>query len=307
MSEFVVITGESGAGRSQAANVLEDLGWFVIDNLPPALIDKVAELGQAPGTSIARICLVVGPQAQPQELDHALAGLRAHAERVVVLFLTASDEVLVRRYEETRRRHPLAGGDRILETVQRERAALEPLKAEADLVIDTSDLNVHQLRERLLALFGGETPATDMQTTVLSFGYRHGLPLDVDLVLDCRFLPNPHWIEELRPHTGLDHGVRDYVLGFPQTKEFLARLDHLLDLLLPAYVEEGKSYLTVALGCTGGRHRSVALAEEVAERLRLRGYAPRVTHRDVARPTQSTQLPSTQRPPAAGGTGSART
>ncbi len=298
MSEFVVITGESGAGRSQAANVLEDLGWFVIDNLPPALIDKVAELGQAPGTSIARICLVVGPQAQPQELDHALAGLRVHAERVVLLFLTASDEVLVRRYEETRRRHPLADGDRILETVRRERAALEPLKAEADLVVDTSDLNVHQLRERLLALFGGETPATDMQTTVLSFGYRHGLPLDVDLVLDCRFLPNPHWIEELRPRTGLDHGVRDYVLGFPQTKEFLTRLDHLLDLLLPAYVEEGKSYLTVALGCTGGRHRSVALAEEVAERLRLRGYAPRVAHRDIGRPTQSTQLP-----PATGGTG----
>ena len=302
MSEFVVITGESGAGRSQAANVLEDLGWFVIDNLPPALIDKVAELGQAPGTSIARICLVVGPQAQPQELDHALAGLRVHAERVVVLFLTASDEVLVRRYEETRRRHPLAGGDRILETVQRERAALEPLKAEADLVVDTSDLNVHQLRERLLALFGGETPATDMQTTVLSFGYRHGLPLDVDLVLDCRFLPNPHWIEELRPRTGLDQGVRDYVLGFRQTKEFLTRLDHLLDLLLPAYVDEGKSYLTVALGCTGGRHRSVALAEEVAERLRLRGYAPRVMHRDIARPTQST-LP----PPGPGPTGSATT
>jgi UPF0042 nucleotide-binding protein len=141
-----------------------------------------------------------------------------------------------------------------------------------------------------------------MQTTVLSFGYRHGLPLDVDLVLDCRFLPNPHWIEELRPRTGLDHGVRDYVLGFPQTKEFLTRLDHLLDLLLPAYVEEGKSYLTVALGCTGGRHRSVALAEEVAERLRLRGYAPRVAHRDIGRPTQSTQLP-----PAAGGTGTPTT
>ena len=302
MSEFVVITGQSGAGRSQAANVLEDLGWFVVDNLPPALIDKVAELGQAPGTSIARICLVVGPQAQPEELDAALAALRVHAERVVVLFLTASDEVLVRRYEETRRRHPLADGDRILETVQRERLALEPLKGEADLVVDTSDLNVHQLRERLLGLFGGETPATDMQTTVLSFGYRHGLPLDVDLVLDCRFLPNPHWIEELRPHTGLDPGVRDYVLGFPQTKEFLARLDHLLDLLLPAYVEEGKSYLTVALGCTGGRHRSVALSEEVAERLRLRGYAPSVTHRDIARPTQSTQ-----RPAPAGGGGGTRT
>jgi len=302
VSEFVVITGQSGAGRSQAANVLEDLGWFVIDNLPPALIDKVAELGQAPGTTIARIALVVGAQAEPAELDHALAGLRSHAERVVVLHLTASDEVLVRRYEETRRRHPLADGDRILETVQRERIALEPLKGEADVVVDTSDLNVHQLRERLLSLFGGDSPASEMQTTVLSFGYRHGLPLDVDLVLDCRFLPNPHWIESLRPHTGLDEAVRDHVLGFPQTKEFLRRLDDLLDLLLPAYVDEGKSYLTVAFGCTGGRHRSVAIAEEVAERLRLRGFAPRVTHRDIARPTQSTT-----EVPAVGGTGSGGT
>jgi UPF0042 nucleotide-binding protein len=234
-------------------------------------------------------------------LDTALAGLRRHAERVVVLFLTAADNVLVRRYEETRRRHPLAGGDRILDTVVRERLALEPLKGEADVVVDTSDLNVHQLRERLVALFGGDTPATDMQTTVLSFGYRHGLPLDVDLVLDCRFLPNPHWIERLRPHTGLDDDVRDYVLGFPETSEFLTRLDHLLDLLLPAYVAEGKSYLTIALGCTGGRHRSVAMVEEVAERLRLRGFAPRVTHRDIERPTQSTAPPAAkpQAPPPA--------
>ena len=300
MSEFVVITGQSGAGRSTTANVLEDLGWFVIDNLPPALIDKVAELGQAPGTTIARIALVVGPQAEPSELDSALAGLRRHAERVVILFLTAADNVLVRRYEETRRRHPLADGDRILETVVRERVALEPLKGEADVVVDTSDLNVHQLRERLLSLFAGDTPATEMQTTVLSFGYRHGVPLDVDLVLDCRFLPNPHWVEELRPRTGLEEPVRDYVLGFPQTREFLSRLEHLLDLLLPAYIEEGKSYLTLALGCTGGRHRSVAIVEEVAERLRLRGFAPRVTHRDIGRPTSST-APS----PAAGGDGDA--
>ena len=288
MSEFVVIAGQSGAGRSQAANVLEDLGWFVIDNLPPALIDKVAELGQAPGTSIARIALVLGPKAEPVELDRALTRLRDQAERVVVLFLTASEEVLVRRYEETRRRHPLAGGDRILETVRRERTALEALKGDADVVVDTSDLNVHQLRERIVSLFGDDAPATDMQTTVLSFGYRHGLPLDVDLVLDCRFLPNPHWVEELRPGTGLDADVRSYVLGFPQTTEFLRRLDDLLDLLLPAYVAEGKSYLTIALGCTGGRHRAVALSEEVADRLRLRGYAPMVTHRDIERPSQST-------------------
>lgn len=299
MSEFVVITGQSGAGRSQAANVLEDLGWFVIDNLPPSLIDKVAELGQAPGTTIARIALVVGPQADPTELFAALGGLRRHAERVVVVFLTASDEVLVRRYEETRRRHPLADGDRIIETVHRERVALEPLKDEADVVVDTSELNVHELRDRLHGLFAGEATTDQMQTTVLSFGYRHGLPLDVDLVLDCRFLPNPHWVEELRPLSGLDDAVSDHVLGFPQTREFLRRLDDLLDLLLPAYVEEGKSYLTVAFGCTGGRHRSVAIAEEVAERLRLRGLAPRVRHRDLGRPTQVTGQVR-----AVGGTGS---
>jgi UPF0042 nucleotide-binding protein len=299
MSEFVVVTGQSGAGRSQAGNVLEDLGWFVIDNLPPTLIDKVAELGQAPGSSIARIALVLGPQADPAELDNALATLRLHAERVVVLFLTASDEVLVRRYTETRRRHPLADGDRIHETVVRERLALEPLKGEADLVVDTTDLNVHQLRERLSGLFGGESGGDDMQTNVLSFGYRHGVPLDVDLVLDCRFLPNPHWVEELRPHTGLEREVRDYVLGFPQTREFLRRLEDLLDLLLPAYVEEGKSYLTIALGCTGGRHRSVAIAEQLAEWLRMRGFAPQVRHRDIAKPSQSTGQVS-----AVGGTGS---
>ncbi|CAN5652951.1 MAG: RNase adapter RapZ [Actinomycetota bacterium] len=283
MSEFVVITGLSGAGRSQAANVLEDLGWFVIDNLPPALIDKVAELAQAPGTTIERVALVIGPKAGLSELTKSLATLRATNARVRVLFLEASDKVLVRRYTDTRRRHPLGEGESIVETIERERANLEPVKGEADVVVDTTELNVHQLRERIVALFGADTETSGMQTTVLSFGYKHGLPLDADLVIDCRFLPNPHWVEDLRPHTGENADVRAYVMRFPETAEFLGRLDHLLDLVLPAYVQEGKSYLTLALGCTGGRHRSVVIADEVARLLRRKGYEASLVHRDIGR------------------------
>ncbi|MBW3611519.1 MAG: RNase adapter RapZ [Actinobacteria bacterium] len=283
MSEFVVITGLSGAGRSQAANVLEDLGWFVIDNLPPALIDKVAELAQAPGTTIERVALVIGPRAGLDELTASLATLRATNARVRVMFLEASDKVLVRRYTDTRRRHPLGEGEGIAETIERERASLEPVKAEADVVVDTSELNVHQFRERIIALFGVDTASSGMQTTVMSFGYKHGSPLDADLVIDCRFLPNPHWVEDLRPHTGEHPDVRDYVMRFPETAEFLRRLDHLLEMVLPAYVKEGKSYLTLALGCTGGRHRSVVIADEVATKLRRRGYEASLVHRDIGR------------------------
>jgi UPF0042 nucleotide-binding protein len=282
MSEFLVITGLSGAGRSQAANTFEDLGWFVIDNLPPALISKVAELVQSPGSTTERVALVVGTGQYFDELTGALEQLRHSTKRVRVLFLEASDEVLVRRYENTRRRHPLADSEGLLEGIQRERVLLEVVKSEADVVVDTTDLNVHQLRDRLLELFARDA-GPSMQTSVVSFGYKHGLPLDVDLVLDCRFLPNPHWVDELRPPTGLDAPVRDYVLDQPEAKEFLARLDDLLDLLLPAYVREGKAYLTVAVGCTGGNHRSVVIAEELAAVLGRRGFPPTVSHRDLGR------------------------
>ena len=283
MSEFLVITGLSGAGRSQAANVLEDQGWFVIDNLPPALIDKVTELAQAPGTTIERVALVIGPRAGLEELTAGLATLRATSARVRIVFLEASDKVLVRRFTDTRRRHPLGDGEGIVETIERERATLAAIKADADVVIDTTDLNVHQLRERIVALLDLDRTSEAMQTTVLSFGYKHGLPLDADLVVDCRFLPTPHWVERLRPRTGHDPEVRDYVMGFPETAEFLRRLDHLLELVLPAYLQEGKSYLTLALGCTGGRHRSVVIADEVAERLRAHGFNASLVHRDVER------------------------
>ena len=283
-TEFLLITGLSGAGRSNAANTFEDLGWFVIDNLPPTLIGKVADLVRAPGSTTERIALVVGTGALLEYLDalpEALEGLRATGSRVRILFLEASDEVLIRRYENTRRPHPLAA-ERVSEAIELERQALEPVRAEADVVVDTTDLNVHQLRDRLLEIFAHDAEH-DLQTNIVSFGFKYGVPLDVDMVFDCRFLPNPHWVDELRPLTGLDDNVRDFVLDQPESAEFLGKVDDLLALLLPAFVKEGKSYLSIAVGCTGGRHRSVVMADELAKLLAKRGYEPTVQHRDVAR------------------------
>jgi RNase adapter protein RapZ len=282
VAEFVVVTGLSGAGRSQAGAVLEDLGWYVVDNLPTALITKVVDLVSASGPEAQRVALVVGRDAgQLGDLRTAIEQLRKTAERVKVLFLDASDEVLVRRFEGTRRRHPI-GQEGVVEAIADERHRLEAIKEMADVVVDTTDLNVHQLRERLAELFSADD-TTAMQILVLSFGFKHGVPLDVDNVLDVRFLPNPHWVEEMRPLTGLDAPVRRYVLSQPEAKEFLKRTEHLFKFLVPAYVREGKSYLTIAVGCTGGRHRSVVLAEEIASSLRKMGYSPSVIHRDVER------------------------
>jgi len=284
MGEFVVITGLSGAGRSLAADDLEDLGWFVIDNMPPELVPKVVELAQTPGSQVQRVALVVGTGAYQDEVLPMLGWLRSTGNRVRILFLDAATEALVRRYENTRRRHPLSGGEsqeHLTAAIERERELLDPVRAEADVVVDTSELNVHELRRRIQGLFGGDEAEPTMQTTVLSFGYKHGLPLDADLVFDCRFLPNPHWIDELRPLTGLDDRVRDYVLDKPAAREFLANLDTLLAQVLPAYVAEGKAYLTIALGCTGGHHRSVTIAEEVAALLRRHGMRVGVLHRDI--------------------------
>ena len=287
MSEVVVIAGMSGAGRSVAADNLEDLGWFVMDNLPPQLIPKVAELADGSGSGGVRLALVVGSGRYHDEVVPLIGGLRHQVDRLQLVFLDASTEVLVRRYESTRRRHPFdvdaRSGDTLTDVIEAERLALEPLRAEADLLIDTTELNVHQLRGRMLEAFGSIGSETAMRTTVTSFGYKYGLPLDVDLVFDCRFLPNPHWVEELRPQTGLDAAVADYVLEQPVTGAFLARLERLLALILPFYVQEGKSYLTVAFGCTGGRHRSVAIAERMAHALDRLGHAPAIVHRDIDR------------------------
>jgi UPF0042 nucleotide-binding protein len=273
----------SGAGRSSAADVLEDLGWFVIDNLPVALIPKVTELARSPGATIDRVALVAGTGRHQAALVEAVAELRSAGDRVHVLFLDASDDTLIRRYESSRRRHPLGAPETVAHAVSRERELLAPVKDIADIVVDTSNLNVHELRDRMVGLFGNESTGPALQTHVVSFGFKHGVPTDVDLVIDCRFLPNPHWVDELRPLTGLDGAVRAYVLEQPDTAEFLARLGNLLDLLLPGYVKEGKSYLSIALGCTGGRHRSVVIAEEVAEILDAHGFRTTVTHRDIGR------------------------
>ncbi|MCB1038621.1 MAG: RNase adapter RapZ [Acidimicrobiales bacterium] len=283
MTDFVVITGLSGAGRSTTADVLEDLGWFVIDNMPVALMPKVAELALQPASATDRIAFVAGWNTVAAELMSMLDGLREGGSSVRTIFLDASTDVLIRRYESTRRRHPASTGELLGGAIEQERVLLEPLRAAADVVVDTSDLNVHQLRDRILELFGDDHRSPGMQVTVTSFGFKHGVPSDVDLVLDCRFLPNPHWVDELRPQTGRDEAVRDYVLDTDLAKQFLDRLDALLDVLLPAFAAEGKAYLTVAFGCTGGRHRSVAISEEVARRLRGRGMAPGVVHRDVTK------------------------
>ena len=280
MVEYLIITGMSGAGRSQAAATLEDLGWFVIDNMPTALIGKVAELTARPGAGTDRIALVVGRDAaQLGDLQGAVDQLREGGARVRVLYLEASDEVLVRRFEGTRRRHPV-GREGVTDAIRIEREWLRPMREVADIVVDTSETNVNQLRERLVELFT-DADAKTMRVTVLSFGFKHGVPRDVDTLFDARFLPNPHWIEELRPLTGLDPPVRDWVLGQEAAKEFVERVDDLLGFLLPAYDKEAKAYLTIAVGCTGGHHRSVALVEALAARIRERGYDPAVHHRDV--------------------------
>jgi UPF0042 nucleotide-binding protein len=282
--DVTVITGMSGAGRSEAANILEDLGFFVIDNLPPALIGKVAELARG-GDRPHQYGLVVDVRSGAfiDDLDAALTLLREHGVRTRVLFLDAADHSLVRRFEATRRRHPLADTDHVLDGIQKERALLEELKGRADVVIDTTTVNVHELRDRLVQMFAADRHGTALQVSVVSFGYKHGLPLDVDLVFDCRFLPNPHWVDELRPLDGRDAPVRDYVLGQPDTQAFLDELVRLFRLTLPAYEREGKSYLSIGVGCTGGRHRSVAVAEALSTLLGDLGYHPHVRHRDVTR------------------------
>jgi UPF0042 nucleotide-binding protein len=279
----LVITGMSGAGRSTASDTLEDLGWYVIDNLPPALIGPVAELAAAPGSSVTRLCLVTDVRGREffADLDGAIRELRGSGADVRIVFLEADDEVLVRRFEETRRRHPADSGGGLLSGIANERRLLGDLREQADLIVDTSEDTVHELRDQIIDLLSGPT-AVDLQVTVMSFGFKRGTPREADLLFDVRFLPNPHWVEELRPLDGRDAQVRDYVFGQPMAEPFLGRLEDLLDVTLPGYVAERKRYLTIAIGCTGGKHRSVAIAEHVATHLAGReGIAVRTVHRDL--------------------------
>jgi UPF0042 nucleotide-binding protein len=283
MSEYLVVTGMSGAGRSTAGATLEDIGWFVIDNMPSELISKVSELVDGSGAEMKRVAFVVGRGGG--DLDDVLPAvdaLKAGRKRVRILFLDAADDVLIRRFEGTRRRHPQEARG-VEESINEERKLLSDIRDRADLVVDSGELNVNQLRTRLMEVFSEEDAVGTMRTSILSFGFKYGVPTDVDLMFDCRFLPNPYWDESLRPHSGLEEPVRDYVLSRPETAEFLDKLDGLLAMLVPAYIREGKSYLTVAMGCTGGRHRSVVLAEELASRLDAHGMASTVFHRDIER------------------------
>ena len=280
--DFIIVTGLSGAGRSTVADTLEDLGWFVIDNLPPSLLASAAELLTAADSSVERLALVAGSHEYQEDLLSFLSELRSSGARVRVLFLDAPTEVLLRRYDQTRRRHPLsAGSASVTDAIGRERELLEPIRREADVVIETGDLIVHELKARVVEAFSDADRKQLMQTTVMSFGYKHGVPTEADLVFDCRFLPNPHWVSELRPKTGLDQEVRNYVLEQPLTVSFMEHTLPLFEFLIPSYVEEGKAYLTIAFGCTGGRHRSVSIAEEFGRILSNSGHSLRTRHRDL--------------------------
>ncbi|OZM73124.1 RNase adaptor protein RapZ [Amycolatopsis antarctica] len=283
--EVAVVSGLSGAGRSTAAKCLEDLGWFVVDNLPPELISTMVELGAQASGAITKVAVVmdVRSRAFTDDLASVIKDLDARGYKPRVLFLEATDAVLVRRFEQVRRGHPMQADGRLSDGITAERALLSPLREEADLVVDTSSLSVHDLRAKIEDAFGSEA-STRTRVTVLSFGYKYGLPMDADLVMDVRFLPNPFWIPELRDHTGLDGDVRNYVLTQEGADEFLERYHQLLGLIGAGYKREGKRYLTLAVGCTGGKHRSVAISEELARRLSTEdGMAVKVVHRDLGR------------------------
>jgi UPF0042 nucleotide-binding protein len=283
--EVAVVTGLSGAGRSTAAKCLEDLGWFVVDNLPPELIATMVELGAQARGAITKVAVVmdVRSRAFTDDLSSIIKDLDARGYKPRVLFLEATDAVLVRRFEQVRRGHPMQGDSRLADGITAERALLAPLREQADLVLETSALSVHDLRAKIEDAFGTES-STQTRVTVLSFGYKYGLPMDSDLVMDVRFLPNPFWIPELRDNTGLDGDVRNYVLTQEGAEEFLDRYHELLRLIGAGYKREGKRYLTLAVGCTGGKHRSVAISEELARRLSNEdGMAVKVVHRDLGR------------------------
>jgi len=280
----VIITGMSGAGRSTAAKSLEDFDWFVADNLPPDLLPTMVDLARRAKGAVPRVAAVVDVRSRPfsTDLKAAIGELEARGIRPYVVFLEASDDTLVRRFESVRRPHPLQEGRRIIDGITAERELLRGLRGEADLVLDSSELNVHELRARLRDSFGSATEAAS-RINIVSFGFKYGLPLDADMVADCRFLPNPRWVDELAPLTGQDSKVRDYVLGQPGAAEFLDAYGRAVAITLDGYEQAGKHLVLLAVGCTGGKHRSVVLAEEIAARLAASWPGVQVTHRDLGR------------------------
>lgn len=281
MSEILVVTGMSGAGRSTVSAALEDSGWSVIDNLPVELIPRVSVLAAGNSPDFHGVAFVIGRSGRinPEEVIGVTDEITALGFSGKIMFLDAPDEVLVRRFEGNRRRHPVAGNS-VTDSIAKERLSMQPLLDRADLIIDTGSLNTNQLRTRISELFQTDGGRGAMKVSVISFGYSNGIPRDVDLVFDCRFIPNPHWDEKLRPLTGLDPAVAEFVLKHEETQRFINDLVALLEWQIPAFAREGKSYLTIAIGCTGGKHRSVAIAEALQRRLHLQGE---VFHRDTPR------------------------
>jgi UPF0042 nucleotide-binding protein len=281
--DVILVTGMSGAGRSTATRALEDIGWFVVDNLPPTLMTNVVDyVAQRTGSrKVAVVADVRGGQLF-EELRDSLTAIKQAGHDLRVLFLEAGDEALVRRYESSRRPHPLQRDDSLLGAVQRERRLLSDLRADADLVVDTSNLNVHELRRSIEGSFGDDEHVA-LRATVMSFGFKDGIPVDADLVADLRFLPNPYWDPELKELTGLNEQVNDFVVGSDQAQEFLTKYAELINLVEDGYLREGKRFVTIAMGCTGGKHRSVAMAENLSARLVKSGVEVRVVHRDLGR------------------------
>ena len=282
--EMVIITGMSGAGRSTAAKSLEDLDWFVADNLPPAMLVTMLDLARRARAEVPRVAAVVDIRSRvfSTDLKSAIAELDAIGAHPFVVFLEASDETLVRRFDNVRRPHPLQESGRVIDGITAERYQLESIRAEADLILDTSAMNIHELRSRVREAFGNESD-TAVRVIVLSFGFKYGLPVDADMVADCRFLPNPHWIPELAAKNGQDEAVRDYVLRQPSSEEFIRSYLDVLQITLNGYEHSGKHFMTVAVGCTGGKHRSVVIAEELAARLAGPWPGVQVAHRDLGR------------------------
>jgi RNase adapter protein RapZ len=285
--DIVVITGMSGAGRSTAAKSLEDLGWFVVDNLPPGLLPTMVDLAARSNGAVSRMAAVVDVRSRAfsTDLKSAISDLGTRGATARVVFLEAAEDTLVRRFDSERRPHPLQGSGRVTDGIAAERELLREVRGDSDLVVDTTRLNVHELRARMRNFFSGGT-ATGLRLSIVSFGYKYGLPVDADLVADCRFLPNPHWIAELAPMTGQDAPVREYILSQPGATEFLHYYTELLRIVLPGYEREGKRFVTLAVGCTGGKHRSVAIADQLAARVAdsIGGDTDvQVVHRDLGR------------------------
>jgi UPF0042 nucleotide-binding protein len=286
-NEVLVITGMSGAGRSTVAHSLEDLGWYVVDNLPPSMLPQLCELAAKTATATAVVIDVRGRQFF-DDLTRALADLAERGVARRVLFVDAADDVLVRRFESTRRPHPLQGSDRILDGINKERERLQEVRSVSDVIIDSSSLNIHQLDKKIADIFDESTDA-DLRVNILSFGYKYGIPVDADLVMDCRFIANPHWIPELRPLTGLDKPVSENVLGTANVQDFLGKYQSLFETMATGFIQEGRKYLTLAVGCTGGRHRSVAIAAEISKRLNGskhptgKSISSQAIHRDLGR------------------------